>query len=419
MSVTPSATVRAAPAPGEQRPAPGEQRPIRAPSAVLTATLRHGPVFRDQLVAATELSNATVNRQVAALLAAGLVRERPDLVPGGAVGRPRIPVEVHPDGFAVLGMHIGLRRVTLAIADLRGRILDATDVPHPGGVPAEALTELTRRLLAFGDRWPERTILRVGVVAGGRLSAEHGTLRHPGLGWDDVPVGAVISRAAGVDVTAMPQVEAMARADALLAGADARGGTLYIYAREAVDAVLTLDGGVDAPVRALGTVGHLPVGGPAVCGCGATGCLEASAGDAAVAEAAVRAGIVEDAQVGLVIEAAESGDRAAHDLLVERARFLGQGVALLRDVLNPDRVVLLGQAFTGYRPGLGHVSAAFANRSVLPPLTLRVSPLGRGVQALAAGTAALLPVYADPLGAVRRAGVRRRPEIPAMRVAAG
>ncbi|MBO0849865.1 MAG: ROK family protein, partial [Pseudonocardia sp.] len=113
--------------------------------------------------------------------------------------------------------------------------------------------------------------------------------------------------------------------------------------------------------------------------------------------------------IGQVIAAAENGHRAAHDLLVERARLLGRGVALARDVFNPDRVVLLGQAFTGYRPGVAHVTASFAATSVLEPLHPMVSSLGPRVQALAACTAALRPVYADPLGTLRKADARDQP----------
>lgn len=94
------------------------------------------------------------------------------------------------------------------------------------------------------------------------------------------------------------------------------------------------------------------------------------------------------------------------DLLVDRARLLGRGVALARDVFNPDRVVLLGQAFSGYRPGLTHLAASFAAASVLEPLNPRVSSLGPRVQALAACTAALRRVYPDPLGTVRKAEAR-------------
>jgi predicted NBD/HSP70 family sugar kinase len=204
------------------------------------------------------------------------------------------------------------------------------------------------------------------------------------------------------------QVEAMAKADTLRPGREVRGRTLYIYARDAVDAVLMSGGGADPPTTSLGTVSHLPVGGAEPCTCGATGCLESSAGDAAVADAAVRAGIVTEPSVARVIAAAEAGNGDAHQLLVDRARLLGRGVALVRDLLDPDRVVLLGQAFTAYRPALAHVSAAFAARSVLEPLPLQVSPLGPGVQALAACTAALVPVYADPLRAVTRSEARRK-----------
>lgn len=348
-------------------------------------------MVRDELVAATGLSHATVNRQVTALLEVGLLRERPDLVSAGTVGRPRVPVEVSSDRFGVLGLHIGLRHATLAVGDLRGRVLDAIDVPVPAGEPAEVIALLTSRLRRFGDRWAERRALRVGVVVGARLATD---------------------RVTDPDTVVVPQVEAMAAAETLLAPAPTVGATLYVYAREAVGAVLTLDDAVVGPSRGPGTISHLPVGGPVACHCGATGCLEAAVGDSAVAAAAHRTGLVAEPVIGHVIAAAENGHGAAHDLLVERARLLGRGVALARDVFNPDRVVLLGQAFTGYRPGLAHVAASFAAASVLEPLNLRVSSLGPRVQALAACTAALRPVYDDPLGTVRKTEARDRPSHP-------
>jgi len=377
-----------------------------AAGAVLTAARLDGPIFRDELVSATDLSHATVNRQVARLLELGLLRERPDLSPAGAVGRPRVPVEVEADEFGVLGMHIGLRRTTLTAGDLRGRVIGAVDVPNPTGDPAEVVALLTRRLRRFGARWPRRRVLHVGLVVGGQLSADRTRLRHPRLGWESAPVAEIVDRVADSDVVVVPQVEAMAGAETLLTRHHATGSTLYVYAREAVGAVLTVDGALDLPATGPGTISHLPVGGSADCHCGSTGCLEASVGDAAVAAAAHRAGIVAEPSIAGVIAAAESGSRAAHELLVDRARLLGRGVALVRDVFNPDRVVLLGQAFTGYRPGLAHVSASFAAHSVLEPISLRVSSLGTGVQALAACLAALRPVYADPLGALLKATAR-------------
>jgi hypothetical protein len=50
------------------------------------------------------------------------------------------------------------------------------------------------------------------------------------------------------------------------------------------------------------------------------------------------------------------------------------------------------------------VEAAFAARSVLAPRDIRVTAFGNRVQEAGAGTVSLGGLYADPLGAMRRAG---------------
>ena len=415
---TRSVPTRSAPRPRLVRadpPEPVTGAGVPAAAAVFGAVRRAGAAFRDELVTATGLSHATVNRQVVALVGAGLLRERPDLVPAGSVGRPRVPVEVDTDRFGVLGLHVGLHRTTLAVGDLRGTVLSATDVPTPRDAePGTALAGLAARLRRFAARGasgPGRTVLQVGLVVGGQVSGERDRLGHPRLGWDPTPLAELVDRVGLPGVVVVPQIEAMAGAECLLAPHLDEGTTLHVYAREAVGAVLTVDGRVHAPGGGPGTISHLPVGGTGGdggllgrerCHCGRTGCLEAAAGDSAVARAAHTAGIVDTPAIEAVTAAAEGGDRRAHDLLAERAALLGRGVALVRDVLNPDRVVLAGQAFTAYRPGLAHVSRSFAAASVLPPIGLRAGTFGSALQAVAACTTGLRPIHADPLGAVRR-----------------
>jgi hypothetical protein len=83
---------------------------------------------------------------------------------------------------------------------------------------------------------------------------------------------------------------------------------------------------------------------------------------------------------------------------------LGEAVALLRDLLNPDELVVGGQAFTEYPEGMVDVEAAFTARSVLPPRDVRVTAFGNRVQEAGAGIVSLDGLYADPLGAMRRSG---------------
>jgi len=71
-------------------------------------------------------------------------------------------------------------------------------------------------------------------------------------------------------------------------------------------------------------------------------------------------------------------------------------------MVSPDRVVLVGQAFTGYPPALDEVVAAFEETTALPPVELSFTRFGTGVQAAAAGTVALGPIYESPLLRVGR-----------------
>ena len=88
--------------------------------------------------------------------------------------------------------------------------------------------------------------------------------------------------------------------------------------------------------------------------------LEDAVSDDAVLRAARAARIAPGATtVAAVTRAARAGDKAAAALLTDRARILGEAVALLADLLNPDSVVVGGQAFTCYPEGMAEVQDAF------------------------------------------------------------
>jgi predicted NBD/HSP70 family sugar kinase len=115
--------------------------------------------------------------------------------------------------------------------------------------------------------------------------------------------------------------------------------------------------------------------------------------------------------VTAVLRSARQGNQQTRALLAERAKVLGEAVALLRDMLNPDDLVVGGQAFTEYPEGMNLVEAAYAERSVLPARDIRVTAFGNRVQEAGAGVVSLGGLYSDPIGAMRRA--QSRPEATA------
>jgi predicted NBD/HSP70 family sugar kinase len=399
------------------------QRPVVAPelrladnpaAAVLRAATG-GPVSRDNAARTTGLSIATVNRQVSALLAAGLLRERPDLTASGAVGRPRVPFEIDHDAYLTIGIHIGAAVTKIVAADLRGRILGGLAIATPQTGQEFATTTVARSAKAFLQRWHRRKALWAGVAIGGRVDPLTGVVDHPKLEWRGAQVGSVLGEVLELPVSVAPHVEAMAGSELLLPTGEPkdqarleRGSSLYFYVRETAGVAVTLDGRVHTPSNGPGSIAHLPTGSDVECTCGRRGCLEVTVGDRSLHSRAVGRGIIpaHNGTAGSTIadlyRAAEAGSESARELLAERATILGHTVAMVRDMLNPDRVILGGQAFTGYRPAVAHVARAFNQGSTLPPTDIRISGFGGKVQEYAAVVTSLSVLYADPLAAVRR-----------------
>ncbi|WP_418004835.1 ROK family transcriptional regulator [Mycobacterium sp. PDNC021] len=380
-----------------------------AAGSVFSAARLRGPIARDVIAQATGLSIATVNRQVTALLDAGMLRERADLAVAGAIGRPRIPVEVNHEPFLTLGLHVGARTTAIVATDLFGRTLDVVETPTPRGDQNAALASLAGSAQRYLSRWHRRRPLWVGVAAGGVVDSATGHVDHPRLGWVDAPVGPVLAQTLGLPVSLASHVDAMAGAELLLgarrsSAASESSTSLYVYARETVGYALSIGGKVHSPASGPGTISGLPAQSELL---GGTGRLETTVSDEAVLAAARKQRIVPadgpSSTIAAVLRAARSGNAAAVELLAERARVLGSAVALLRDLLNPDDLVVGGQAFSEYPEGLPLVEQAFAERTVLGVRDIRVTTFGNRVQEAGAGVVSLGGLYADPIGAMRRA----------------
>ncbi|MGO4200729.1 ROK family protein [Rhodococcus sp. TAF43] len=384
-------------------------------AAVFRVAAGGGPLSRDEATRATGSSIATVNRHVSAMLAVGLLRERPDLAPAGTVGRPRIPFEVDHESYLTVGIHIGAVVTSVIASDLRGRILGAVEIPTPRGASGSALASITGSARSFAARWHRRRPLWVGVALGGRVDPETGVVDHPRLGWTDARVGDVVGAGFGLPVSVAAHVEAMAASELLLTpqradNTEVRGSGLYFYARETVGLALTLDGKVHTPSAGPGSIAHLPTGSDAQCDCGATGCLEAAVSDRGVLLAARRAGVLPGGDplppIAALYRAARAGSAPAQEILTDRARTLGRAVAMLRDLFNPDRVILGGQAFTDYPEAVPQVAQALSSASRVGGSDVRITGFGNRVQEHAAGVVSLSSLYSSPLTAMRKATVQ-------------
>ncbi|MEV4641694.1 ROK family transcriptional regulator [Actinoplanes sp. NPDC049548] len=389
-------------------PPPEARRPRDSAGAVLRAVLDHGPVARSSVARVTRLSAASVSGVVAALVDRGLVREVPEAAGPPGVGRPHVPVDIEPDGVAVIGAHIAVPRTTVALLDLRGRVIAQRQDLHgrrrdPSGVLTSLVSRIAGLRREYGTR---RRILGLGLAAGGWVDAANGTVvEHSFLGWRDVPAGPVLAEATGLPVAVDSNSRALLRAEQLFGDVArrARESAVHLFVGNVVDVAFAAGGVVHrGPRSAAGAVAHLPIEGCVdVCACGRTGCLQAAVSEQALVRRAVAGGVIDRPDVGALVEAALDGRAEAVALFEHRARLVGRAAAVLLDLFDPE-VLVVAEAGANRLPAcletLRAEAAAWSSASADAAKIIRATSFPRHVLAVAGGAVALDQVYAAPLG---------------------
>lgn len=390
-------------------PAPEAHGSRDSAGAVLRAILDHGPVARSSVARAARLSAASVSGVVTSLLDRELVREVPEAAGPPGVGRPHVPVDIEPEGVAVVGVHIAVPRTTVALLDLRGRVIAQRQDPHGSRDPAGVLAALTSRIGAVRQAYrTRRRILGLGVAAGGWVDAATGTIvEHSVLGWRDVPVGPVLARATGLNVRVDNNSRALLKAEQLF-GADARRvrrSAVHLFVGNVVDVAFAAGGVVhQGPRSAAGAVAHLPVEGCGeLCACGRTGCLQAAVSEQTLVRRALAAGLIDRPDFRVLVDEAVSGRAGAVALLRERATLVGRAAALLLDLFDPEVLIVAEAAITRVPACLETLRAeAVASSSAQPASVIRATSFAGDVLAVAGGAVALDRVYAAPMTTIAR-----------------
>lgn len=347
---------------------------------------RGGAVLREDLVSAVGLSPATVSRAIADLSRAGLVRARPEMGRVGAVGRPSIPVQLETRAHGVIGVHLGRRWTTVALADLRGHVLEHVDFPN-----SESIRQTIERVC--------ETVEHLASSAAGRILVSAGVVSP----WIDLKnsreqILERVGEALGVPVLDADHITAAAAAEHGLAGQGSIGTTAYVYARDTIGFAIAEGSADQTTVTRARMLTHFPTGSAYPCRCRSMGCLEATASDNAIALRAHAEGLIAEPDIQGVHAAARAGSPRAQEILRDRARVLGRAVAFVGDMLDCDQIVVIGQGFTSYVPARRHAIEGFEQTTSRSPLTLRFGNLGTELQAVAACSVALVPFCDDPLG---------------------
>ena len=366
-------------------------------AAVLWSLYLSQPRSRQELGAATGLSAASVTNVIRELIDEGVVIETGLAESDG--GRPRAMLGMNPRYGYVIGVDIGETRTRVELFDLT--MTERAKAEYPLDRAAEHDVAVVVGQIASGldtvlaesgiDR---EQILGVGVGVPGIIERGPEVLVHgQTYGWDAVPLGKLLRARTDLPLRFDNGAKTMGQAELWFgAGRGARNAVMVLIGSGVGASLISGGATYQGATSSAAEFGHVTVAvGGRKCRCGASGCLEAYAGAAAILERYGRPMAADDQELALaeLIDAADTSSRA-DGVLGETAEYLGAGIGSLINLFNPEQVILGGWAglLLGARllPEIRESARRHSLRHLFAATSIDLGQLGPGAVARGAAT---------------------------------
>lgn len=335
-------------------------------SAILAHLGALGPTSRAELARLLNVSPALVTQLVKQLVADGLVRELEQATSHG--GRPARLLGLVSSGQHAIGVKVASNHLAFVEVGVDGSVERSATEPFDAA-SAMAVPILAELLGTFIRGGSGMDVLGIGVGLPGNVGQQGaGVVDSTQLRWNQVPLGSSLQHALGLPVVIDNNVNALSMAERLFGQGRTYQDFLVVTIGTGVGAGIVSGGSVmRGHGGGAGDIGHIPVAenGPA-CQCGNIGCLEAFIGeDALVARARAEAVIGERGNIDALGHAADEGSREAQKILGDAGHLFGRTLAGIVNTLDPEVVIVLGEAVAQW----SHWSFGFepAFRSALVP----------------------------------------------------
>jgi len=242
-------------------------------------------------------------------------------------------------------------------------ILDRVEFPtEPENGPQPALDQICQSIdrLLSGRRIGADALVGIGVSCGGPLDSEAGLiLSPPNLStWDRIPITRLLGSRYGTVCRLQNDANAGALAEWCFGAARGLKDVVFLTFGTGMGAGLILNRQLYCGANGMaGEVGHMRMAQNGPVGYGKIGSFEGFCSGGGLAQLA-RAAALEQLQQGLhpafcpdyaalerldariVAQLAEQGDPDAQDIYAQCGSYLGRGLAVIVDVLNPEMIVI-------------------------------------------------------------------------------
>ncbi|MBW3630296.1 MAG: ROK family protein [Gemmatimonadetes bacterium] len=378
---------------------------------VLNLVREHQPVSRADLARRMNVARGMAGSLVRELLVEGSLVE-------GAVsdvprGRKPVMLYVRTQDRLAVAIDVRFSRTYVMLTDFAGTqvALETFDTLF---CPTDLVEELTRRVNRLVETYAALgSVEGVGVVVPGMVDRDGRVLYAPQLGWRQVDIRDALAAGTGLPVHIENASTACAIAQMWLVrrAGDSAADFVYVNISDGVGVGVVVNGQlVRGHGHTAGEFGHIPIDprGPR-CVCGSVGCWETFTSNIATLtrylgrepSAAESRQLLHEQELTIVelIARARGGDERALESLLETGRYMGVGLAMIVNALNPARIIVGGEITAAWDLIQQELADVVAARALTPaaaethitPEQTSDHPRLRGATALVAA-----PLFAAP-----------------------
>ncbi len=344
-------------------------------SLLIELVRRAGTVSRADLARQSRLSAPTVSNIVDKLIKRGIFNEV-SLAPSSG-GRPPVLLSIDPKAGYVVGIKLRAEGLTTVICDLDAQVVASRETEASlVGNPNAAILAIEQAVLRVlrDATVPQSKVLGVGVGLPGIIDTDRGICNFSHLlWWRDVDLAGPLRKRLGLPVWVDNDVNTLAVAEKWAGDAPDARDFVTLSVGRGVGLGIVIDRSIYRGANgAAGEFGHVIVEpGGAKCECGRFGCLEAIVGEGALRRS-VGERLGHDVTRTELIALIREGDEVARSVVEAAGRRLGQAVANMMTILNPELLIICGEGT--------ELGSAFIDPIVAAVRDQTFGDLGRGVE---------------------------------------
>lgn len=316
---------------------------------VLELVRANQPVSRADLSRYSGLQRSTVSQIVEQLIAEKWICE--GAVTAQPRGRRPTMLELNEDLVAIVA-DIHPKLATVAVVDLKGRLLSRSQVPLSSD-PAASVALLTECMERMRSALHGKSVEGIGLSLPGRVDPESQKMIFaPNLQWPEFDLKRVIEKKMGLPVKMENAATACLLAELIFSRMDGIRDIVLVTISEGVGTGILANGSLVVGDRGMaGEFGHaqLDPSGPE-CACGQKGCWETFASCRAALryyrEAAPQSQSITFHEL---LNLAEEGDAHAAQALERQAQAIGRGLRLIAAGLAPKLILIAGDVTSAWR----------------------------------------------------------------------